>query len=331
MHVTLLVAGALVPAALAEEIARALDVPRLAARLARSTLVEEIRAEPPLQGAAHLAWINPRIFGTEVDAPTAPYAFAALSGDRPQSGAQYFHADLVHLGFARDHLVVEPLGIAPTSEERGALREAANAVGAAHGVRFVEIGEAGFMQSALRWDLATVPLAAALGGSATALLSSGADAQRWSRLHNEIQMIWHSHPVNVAREERGVPTIDGIWLHGGGRWEPLATPPYSAVHSNEPEFRGAALAVGVNSAHADAPAADNSLVIRVEPFVALREGDWTAWLAAIKQIDTWLAPLGSVTIDLVLAGRDTVRVRRSTPWDRFRRWRAMPLAEAIAE
>jgi hypothetical protein len=227
--------------------------------------------------------------------------------------------------------VVEPLGVAPSSDERGALYEAANAVGEAHGVRFVSIGENGFMQSAAKFDLATAPLVAALGGPAEALLSGGADARRWSRLHNEIQMIWHSHPVNVVREERGVPTIDGIWLHGGGPWEPLATPPYSAVHSNEPELRGAAIAAGVTSAHADAPAVDNSLVIRVEPFVALREGDWTAWLAALKQVDAWLAPLASATIDLVLAGRSTVRVRRSTPWDRFRRWRAMPLADAIAE
>lgn len=331
MHLTLLVAGALVPDALAEELARALDVPHLAARLARASLVEEIRAELPLQGAAHLSWINPRIFGTEVDAPTAPYAVAVLAGDRPSSDAQYFHADFVHLGFARDHLMVEPLGTPPSVEEGTALRVTADAVGGAHGVRFIDIGGAGFMQSAPTWDLATVPLAAALGGSATALLSGGADAQRWSRLHNEIQMLWHSHPVNLAREERGLPTIDGIWLHGGGSWQPLSTPPYSAIHADGPELRGAALAAGMNSARADAPAVDNALVIRVEPFVALRAGDWSAWLAALKRIDAWLAPLASATIDLVLAGHDTVRTRRSTPWDRFRRWRATPLAEAIAE
>jgi len=331
MHLTLVVAGALVPAALAEELARALDVPHLAARLARATLVDETHVEAPLQGAAHLGWINPRIFGSDGDAPSAPYAFAVLSGDRPSSELQFFHADLVHLGFARDHLMVEPPGVAPSAAEREALREAANSLGEAHGVRFIDIGESWFMQSSAKWNLATVPFAAALGGPAAALLAGGTDAPRWSRLHNEIQMLWHSHPANVARDEQGIRTIDGIWLHGGGAWQPLSTPPYSAIHSDTPELRGSALAAGINSALADAPAVDNALVIRVEPFVALRGGDWTAWLAALKQVDAWLAPLSSATIDLVLAGHDTVRTRRSTPWDRFRRWRAMPLAEAITE
>ena len=50
----------------------------------------------------------------------------------------------------------------------------------------------------------------------------GGDAMRaWRRLANEIQMTWHEHPVNEAREERGLPPINGLWLYGGGKgWRP---------------------------------------------------------------------------------------------------------------
>lgn len=35
------------------------------------------------------------------------------------------------------------------------------------------------------------------------------------RLLNEIQMLWHSHPINTDREARGLAQINGIWLYGG--------------------------------------------------------------------------------------------------------------------
>lgn len=331
MHLTLLLAGALVPGALAGELASAIKAPHLAARLARAALIEDITAVEPLRGAAHLSWLNPRIFGTHVDAPTAPYAFAALSGDRPRAGLQLFHADLIHLGFARDHLVVESLAVAPSAAERAALRRSAEPVLREAGTRLIEASDSEFLQADVPWQLSTVPLAVAAGGPASALLTSGSDAVRWSRLHNEIQMIWHSHPVNQAREERGEEPINGVWLHGGGQWEPLPTPPYSTVNADAPELRGAALAAGLNSGSAAASAIDNALVVRTDPFDSLSHGDWRDWLGTIARIDSWLAPLATATIDLVLAGRDTVRTRRSTPWDRFRRWRALPLAEAISE
>ena len=50
----------------------------------------------------------------------------------------------------------------------------------------------------------------------------GGDTMRaWRRLANEIQMTWHAHPVNTAREASGLPPVNGVWLYGGGRgWRP---------------------------------------------------------------------------------------------------------------
>jgi len=38
----------------------------------------------------------------------------------------------------------------------------------------------------------------------------------WRRRVNEIQMTWHDHPVNLAREQGGLPAINSVWLYGGG-------------------------------------------------------------------------------------------------------------------
>jgi hypothetical protein len=36
--------------------------------------------------------------------------------------------------------------------------------------------------------------------------------REWRRLLNEIQMVWHEHPVNIARAERGEVPINSLWL-----------------------------------------------------------------------------------------------------------------------
>lgn len=43
----------------------------------------------------------------------------------------------------------------------------------------------------------------------------------WRKLQNEIQTVWHDHPVNLARTEKGQRPINSLWLYGGGRgWKP---------------------------------------------------------------------------------------------------------------
>lgn len=47
----------------------------------------------------------------------------------------------------------------------------------------------------------------------------------WRRLLNEIQMLWHTHPVNALRAERGLPPINSLWLYGGAHgWRPNPAP-----------------------------------------------------------------------------------------------------------
>ena len=47
-------------------------------------------------------------------------------------------------------------------------------------------------------------------------LPSGQDSSTWQRYITEAQMILHDHPVNAARESRGEPVVNSLWLWGGG-------------------------------------------------------------------------------------------------------------------
>lgn len=39
----------------------------------------------------------------------------------------------------------------------------------------------------------------------------------WRRLVNELQMLWFDHPVNQAREARGLRPVNSLWMYGGAQ------------------------------------------------------------------------------------------------------------------
>ena len=49
-------------------------------------------------------------------------------------------------------------------------------------------------------------------------------AKRWRKLQNEIQMLWHIDPVNEAREQSGLPSINSLWISGIGKLAGLDAP-----------------------------------------------------------------------------------------------------------
>ena len=49
-------------------------------------------------------------------------------------------------------------------------------------------------------------------------------AKRWRKLQNEIQMLWHISPVNEEREQRGMPSINSLWISGIGKLSDVQVP-----------------------------------------------------------------------------------------------------------
>ncbi|MDN5865568.1 MAG: hypothetical protein L0I62_10235 [Gammaproteobacteria bacterium] len=64
----------------------------------------------------------------------------------------------------------------------------------------------------------TEPVDTALGQAITPQsLEEGPDAGRLRAFLNELQMLWHEHPVNEARRNAGQPVANALWLWGCGR------------------------------------------------------------------------------------------------------------------
>jgi len=49
-------------------------------------------------------------------------------------------------------------------------------------------------------------------------------AKRWRKLQNEIQMLWHIDSVNEEREQRGMPSINSLWISGIGKLNDVQVP-----------------------------------------------------------------------------------------------------------
>jgi hypothetical protein len=89
--------------------------------------------------------------------------------------------------------------------------------------------------SALECAGRDVDLTARIGGEA---------GKRWSALLNEAQMLLHAHPVNQARDARGEPAINSLWLWGAGYAPQGLKQQWQAVFASDPLALGLAKASG---------------------------------------------------------------------------------------
>ncbi|TAN53211.1 MAG: hypothetical protein EPN19_09605 [Betaproteobacteria bacterium] len=80
---------------------------------------------------------------------------------------------------------------------------------------------------------------------AHSVLPQGAAAGRALALATEIQMVLHEHPVNHAREQRGEPTVNSVWLWGAGRLPRSVRAPWLSVLGDDPVAAGLARCAGI--------------------------------------------------------------------------------------
>lgn len=76
---------------------------------------------------------------------------------------------------------------------------------------------------------------------------SSADNAMWRRLQSESQMLLHQHPVNIEREQQGLPALSSLWFWGTGRLpskKPALLP--DAVWASRTELAGWSRWAGVN-------------------------------------------------------------------------------------
>lgn len=72
--------------------------------------------------------------------------------------------------------------------------------------------------------LACASLDRVVGRNVDPWLSPDPRARLLARLQNEVQMLWHAHPLNAAREARGELAVNSVWLSGCGTADGLREP-----------------------------------------------------------------------------------------------------------
>ncbi|RLK50683.1 hypothetical protein DFR31_0589 [Alkalispirillum mobile] len=219
-----------------------------------------------------------------------------LLGDGGTPGDEYwFRADPVMLQPDRDRIVVFHGDAAlPDRTEADELVMAFNGF-------FSDDGLVLHAPTPERWYLqvpeelaavTTTPLLQVIGRGMGEHLPAGPRGSRWASLLNEAQMLFHSHPVNQAREDQGRPMINGLWPWGGGRLRPLEWRHRPAgLHSDNPTVAGLAKHTGVSVVPLDCdrlPPEDEGdhLVITDGPAAALAAqdlGGWLDWLEALER------------------------------------------------
>lgn len=345
-HLTLLVPELLWPEPEDRDALGPLDCPALTTLLARSRLSR--RPTQPLEA------VLAALFGHAGKSSLGAFRGHGEPGNPLDMGnACWIAADPTHLRFHQDHLILAAGDtLAITQEESNAFVEDLNRHFSDLGAFHVATPDRWYLQLAgkaapehplLRFD--APPLSAVAGRSVARLLPEIMEDREVRKLLNELQTFLHAHPVNLQREERGLATINSLWLWGAGSLPPPVDAEFDEVWSGAPLAIGLARAAGVPTHATPADAADfpahtvsgtRQLVVLEDLMRSVHYENGEDYRQAVAALETrWFAPLRRA-----LAAGKLKRLRLVAPtaygtlaWecrptDPWRFWRrAQPLAE----
>lgn len=284
-----------------------------------------------------------RLFGYALseahDHPDAWLSYQTDTG-RVAPGA-LLRADPVHLRADQSRLVLfdaEHLHIEP--DEAQALADAFNRHYVADGLRLeFPVPTRGYLHLTLQPDLRTTSLAQAMGRDVDASLPAGHDARDWHRFLNEVQMLFHDHPVNRARETRGRPLINSLWLWGGGRPLTAVANDWQQIWCADTAMKGLARLNGIRCPSPPEDAGtwlhevvgDRHLLCLDNLRQAVAYGDVETWVTQVERLEhDWFEPLlqtlrrGRLR-ELVLYPEDG-HVYHVSRWDLWKVWRRFKAA-----
>jgi hypothetical protein len=162
-------------------------------------------------------------------------ALTLIAANRDPGNDSWLRADPVHLRLMRDRALVMPAEAMQISQDE------ADALCASLNEHFAGVMEVVPLDAG-RWSARVFGKALDLD-DVPALQVAGREirpSRERDREITEIQMVLHAHPVNTAREARGEPPINSLWLWGAG---PASKPtsPWKSILADEPLVMGLAM------------------------------------------------------------------------------------------
>ena len=241
-------------------------------------------------------------FGLEQQAalPVAALTYLSDSGEQPRG--YLLRADPVHLRADQSSLrLFDSRGFSVTQDEADELVTAFNGFYAERGWRLTAPRpQRWYLSLPADPEITTTPIGNIAGQVIDPCLPQGAAAAEWHALLNEIQMLFHAHPVNSAREQRGEPAINSLWFWGGGCLPGTLQSRADRVLTDHPLGMGLAQQAGIS--RMDMPADGNELLAQTRDGLTLvvndvldgptQYGDVERWLDALQQLEQrWFSPL----------------------------------------
>lgn len=348
-EITLALPFALPPAELLPDLQRALQAPALAALISR-TSARRWQQHDSSRVLPHEAWLAQRLGlsappadDAPLQAPLATAVMAALG--MPATEGHWFMVHPVHIQMARTHLsMADPRRLALADDDARALFDTAQPY-------FEELGKQLRYGDAATWflradDWAGLQTASpdnASGMNLSDWMPAGAHALALRKLQNEIQMLWHEHPVNLARQARGLAPVNSFWLWAGAgasaasqaKAPATALAVIEAGHGlgalGQPALRNAALATLLEQGGAR-PAALHAQLVE-----AAIGADWGGWLQQMQQLEQdWFAPLLAAlkegrlaSVTLLLSDRSQSASFTSTRFAQRKFWRKPTLSPLL--
>lgn len=276
------------------------------------------------------------------DFPVPAAALRRLAFGRVRDDAEWLCLDPVRLRFEERRMVLDdPMQLALDAAE-------AEALAVSLAPTFEALGDINRL-APQHWNLRLrkpAPAFAALQagiGRAAAPLPAHADYRPWRQALNEAQMVLHTHPVNLAREAVGRPTVNSLWPWGGGRPRSAGQSRHDQLWAADPVLLGLATWQGITNGplpeRLDAERGRATLALFDALAAPARLGDAQAWRDALARLEAnWLAPAlaalrgGEIDGLRLLApgehGSVELQVGRGELWKFWRKPR--PLVEAFA-
>jgi hypothetical protein len=323
---------ALPPAPMAPDLIRALQTsgaPALSALLSRHVAQEYLADTADHRVLPHEALVARALGLAAQDAPVAAAVMAGF-GKRPDAGHWFIvHPINVQVG---THLQMTDRRATRLGEDEArTLFDSVLPLFREDGHELV-YGDAltWFMRADAWAELATASPDAASGDNLHPWMPTGDAARAFRRLQNEVQMLWFSHPLNEARQARGLAPINSFWLWGGAQ---AAQQVQGTLATAEVPDWMAMLAAPDRRAVTPADLRPGELAVVGHALPSGLAEDWSQWLAAMAQLENdWFAPLltalragtlGELT--LILTNHESWLETRTSKMAQYRFWRGHSL------
>jgi len=335
-HITLVLPFALPLPEFAPDLIRAMNTPALALLLSRTSGATRARTAEHTHALPHETWLA-RALGLGATG-RVDVAIAAMRGfGLEPDGGNWYIVSPGHIQIARTHLTMADTRQVPLADDDSralfaTAAELCESIG--HALRYGD-AQTWFLRADDWTGFETATPDTVVNMDLTDFMPKGQPALAYRRLQNEVQMAWHAHPVNAARETRRLPIVNAFWMWGAGRTAPAHTQPLASFAV--PGWLGALGEQRLDTLDqlTDLLSTDRTLV--VGPLAeAAQAADWGVWLQVMGQLEeTVFAPLlaavkaGRVSkLTLVLSSREGLLETTTSALAQRKFWRS-PTLDAL--